>query len=321
MVKKYTLLFLALHCAIAGIAQQLTANSNGVIPDVTRSTQNVIWDQPVASNGNGIVSNYFNLIPGGTYAADDFQLTEQTKIETITVHGFQNAGTLASILTGVDLYIYEDASGQPSSGPGTPGTGIFESVNISISNPALTVTPFDLDGYSFTFDITSINGGDLLLNTGTYWLVVAPRIDRDNIDFSYRWHWYSAGSSIVLSEPMLIDPDDVFLQVSSTWTGISNFGVSFRSLAFTIEGEDNLSTNNQMLSQVSIYPNPAKNYIKIKAPNNMQIEQIKLIDVLGKDMNVNLQNNGINIAHLAKGIYMMKIKSSVGETVRRIIKN
>ena len=81
MVKKYALIIFALHCTAISISQQLTANSNGQNVEVTRNAQNIIWDQPVASNGSGIVSNYFNLIPGGTYAADDFQLTEQTKIE------------------------------------------------------------------------------------------------------------------------------------------------------------------------------------------------------------------------------------------------
>lgn len=88
-------------------SQQLVASSNSGQSVVSERNSNVvIWDQQVGGGVNGIASDYFTGIPGGVYSADDFQLTANTKIETITVYGFQNNMTLEILITGFDVYIY-----------------------------------------------------------------------------------------------------------------------------------------------------------------------------------------------------------------------
>jgi len=88
------------------------------------------------------------------------------------------------------MYIYTDNAGEPSSDPSLPGTGAFELINFDSSNPALTITPDGLGGYTFTLDVSAANGSDVILSSGIYWLVVSPRMNMSNSDSDNRWNWY-----------------------------------------------------------------------------------------------------------------------------------
>ena len=72
-----------------------------------------------------------------------------------------------------------------------------------------------------------------------------------------------------------------------------------------------LSTNDFELSQnnIFIYPNPVTDKFKINTDN--KIYDIKLYDILGKEIrNINLSDDEINISLLNKGVYFLKIEFS-----------
>ena len=74
--------------------------------------------------------------------------------------------------------------------------------------------------------------------------------------------------------------------------------------------------NNQGLA---LFPNPAKDILKISPAQN--IEKIEIMDVLGDVLLVKEQNlSEINISSLTKGIYMVRIYSKNGITTRKFIK-
>ena len=81
---------------------------------------------------------------------------------------------------------------------------------------------------------------------------------------------------------------------------------------FEIEvfGTTPLSIADEKFSNFSLYPNPTNgDFITIKSTNRT-IESVKVFDVLGKQFNVSLENNRINISKLNSGLYLIKINNS-----------
>jgi len=89
----------------------------------------------------------------------------------------------------------------------------------------------------------------------------------------------------------------------------------------TVTGDEILGVGDNLSEFVSIYPNPASDVLNIKLPSNIEIISSNLYDILGKDTGVRLINGTINISNLARGVYILNIKTSAGTLIRKIIKN
>ena len=86
-------------------------------------------------------------------------------------------------------------------------------------------------------------------------------------------------------------------------------------------------------STVSIYPNPAQHTLYIESAE--EVEQVSVYDISGRMLTstVIARSTGeergsttwqsptnIDISHLANGIYLVKVKTAAGETVKKIVK-
>ena len=71
-------------------------------------------------------------------------------------------------------------------------------------------------------------------------------------------------------------------------------------------------------STINIYPNPAQNTLYIQSSET--IEQVSVYDISGR-MLLQTNSQSIDISHLANGIYIIKVKTAQGETVRKIMIN
>ncbi len=70
---------------------------------------------------------------------------------------------------------------------------------------------------------------------------------------------------------------------------------------------------------LKVYPNPAKDMLKVELPENAKIE---LMSITGKVLYSNLNTNGlevINVQELSNGIYMLKVSNDRISTVRQIV--
>ena len=79
-----------------------------------------------------------------------------------------------------------------------------------------------------------------------------------------------------------------------------------------------LSVNDNILSQLSIYPNPSSDIITINTPSGVEIISINLYDVLGNVVLNQTSNNQINISSLATGIYLLNINTTAGSIAKKI---
>lgn len=272
------------------------------------SAQVTLVDQPVAGT-NGIVSSELADSGFGTYSADDFTLTDNYRINTITTPGFGSGASDISVnMTGLDVYIYGDAAGQPNSDPSVAGTGLLEIVNLAPGSPAITI----VDG-AITIDVTSANGGtELELGAGTYWLVVAPRVPTDAV----RWNWFASDLG---GNAMLIDEGNFG---GLPWTDFPTLGLAFDSLAFTIEGTlVPLSVDEFALETVSLFPNPAKNTLNLDMPASIGDFETEVFSILGQSVARNSNSSQLDISNLNTGMYLLKISTENGTITKRFTKN
>lgn len=85
-----------------------------------------------------------------------------------------------------------------------------------------------------------------------------------------------------------------------------------------------LSNLDNTLSQLAVYPNPVVNELSVNLPSNVKNAQINIFDVSGRSVintEVKKSSDKINVSNLAKGVYIVEIKTTNGVVTKKIIKN
>jgi hypothetical protein len=77
-------------------------------------------------------------------------------------------------------------------------------------------------------------------------------------------------------------------------------------------------TKNSQETEISIFPNPSKDFLSIKS--NLKINKIEIYDMTGIHYVLPSKNNLINIESLEKGIYFLKVNSDSEEQIKKFIK-
>ena len=285
----------------------------------TVNSQAVIFEQPInpivptfhVSVGNFSFGSLSDL---SVYASDDFNLTRTSNIDKITAYGLQGTNDLVTAMTRIDLFIYSDAAGVPSSDPRSPGTGLLEIVNLLPSNPALTITSIGGLRYEITIDVALAQGSTFSLNAGTYWLVIVPYVD----SFDQRVEWFQSIDG-TLSGAQYLDPLNLFgVGATTSWTSISSFSF-MSSLAFKIE-ENILSIDEFSQSNVLIHPNPAKDIVNIDLPDSNIIFSTEIFTITGQLVFKSKNKAQLDISKLNSGIYILRISTENGLVIKRLVK-
>lgn len=71
--------------------------------------------------------------------------------------------------------------------------------------------------------------------------------------------------------------------------------------------------------ELSIYPNPVTDQLHIET-TKIDIQQVEIFDLNGKRILKLDHKQNINVSHLAKGLYFLKIKTENGSSVEKFIK-
>lgn len=72
--------------------------------------------------------------------------------------------------------------------------------------------------------------------------------------------------------------------------------------------------------EVLIFPNPTGSLVNIKAPDKLQIKSIEIYSSVGQKLSTYYKNK-FSVEHLQSGTYFLKIESSQGVIVKKVIKN
>ena len=97
-----------------------------------------------------------------------------------------------------------------------------------------------------------------------------------------------------------------------------------QKFSLIVTGDSVVELNNASFSEndFKVYPNPATNSLNVIS-TNVEIESYEIYDVQGRIINSNLfsSSNQVDISQLQSGMYLIKLISQYGQTVKRFVKN
>lgn len=269
-------------------------------------------------NGTGLIDTEGND-GTGVYCADYFELSDEVALGELTIFGFSSSGgDLTPLVTGFNVYIFEDFSGVPGGNPEVGG-GVAELDAIPVGSFTL-----ENDGGNqadFTVQFTAANGGtQVVLPAGNYWMCAFPTVDSPPTGDG-RFNWTGSLTTIPV-EPVLIDPADLFGAGATDWTNISGLiGATFPAFGWVLSDEPiTAGADDNLADVVSVYPNPMNEVLNVSIPSNIEIDSANLFDVLGKDTGLQLVNGQINTSNLARGVYILNINTDRGSMTTKVVK-
>jgi Secretion system C-terminal sorting domain len=106
-----------------------------------------------------------------------------------------------------------------------------------------------------------------------------------------------------------------------TVPGIATVSVNFK-VANTVSG---LSKINERNNQLSIKPNPSKDFLQLELPSNQKIKTIQILDITGKLVSEindfkNTKTNFLVTAHLKNSVYYLKVMTEQAIYYSKFIK-
>lgn len=217
------------------------------------------------------------------------------------------------------------------------------SVKIDVSPSLVTLTqilPSDR-WYSLAFNNDSMNSGDVIAFINT-----ANISDRQLVGFQVPvaddvQSWTTISNTVngttrtVVSTRALNtgEPDDY---VFSAAAGSINLACSrSASASFNLAPHGGIANavrsatygltldNSEIdFNAFSIYPNPAKGFVSIKFPTNVNSGIVKIYDALGRvvlNQNISINENIINTSELKTGNYMVVLRTDYGNATKSLI--
>lgn len=110
-----------------------------------------------------------------------------------------------------------------------------------------------------------------------------------------------------------VDPTYVFNVGKAALGALQHFAVASTSLLGVSE------TNNNQLESVKIYPNPAKNSVKLELPGHIKDFKVEISDMSGKLVLAKENETEINTSDLQNGVYLCSIKANDENITRKIV--
>jgi hypothetical protein len=101
---------------------------------------------------------------------------------------------------------------------------------------------------------------------------------------------------------------------------VTSFGFTNHYVMNVTGEEQPLSVNDNLLAQVSIYPTPAIDVINIKTPASMEINEVLLFDLQGRNTGAVFSNGTVNVSGLSRGVYMLTVNTSEGTLTQKVVK-
>lgn len=179
------------------------------------------------------------------------------------------------------------------------------------NNPDLKLLTCQNNPIEGDLDLSHLNGGMYTLLCNNTLLSSLNIKNGDNINLTRMW---------VQDNPNLtcIQVDDVDFANSQICESSSGWCKD----EITVYSEDcSLGINDILETQLSIYPNPAKDVIMLYNESDFIIESVKVYDVLGKlVLEQSNPSNQIDISSLDSGLLLVQIETDKGIVTKKVVK-
>ncbi|MBI9063598.1 MAG: T9SS type A sorting domain-containing protein [Marinilabiliaceae bacterium] len=261
-----------------------------------------------------------------------------SNFETATVTVVDDILPVVSVRSGVTLKL--DANGQVTVLPGDIDNGSSDNCDITLAVSPNTFSCENLGAHTVTLTATDCAGNKSSENTTITIMedfapvVVCPdNIEINLVDDVYRTE------GIVL-DPVNIDENCTSVSIRNsfnsaetlentefqqgsytiTWT-VSDESNNIGTCSFELEVNKATSTRESVEDKLNIYPNPSDGIYNITGEN---ITSLKVYDYSGKILIqkiVNTDNETINMAEYAQGLYFIELIMNNQKVISKIIKN
>ena len=114
------------------------------------------------------------------------------------------------------------------------------------------------------------------------------------------------------------------------WTENDTVVSGEAEFTFVVKGDRNLVANfvstesiDELTASFRLYPNPVNDKLYIEDLTLTQTLTIEIYDIYGRRQElsaVSCQSSAIEVSNLKSGVYLVKIVTSEGETVKRFVK-
>ncbi|NND63356.1 MAG: T9SS type A sorting domain-containing protein [Flavobacteriaceae bacterium] len=105
------------------------------------------------------------------------------------------------------------------------------------------------------------------------------------------------------------------------WTDSNTVVADPQEYVINLVGEEVvLGVGDNIADLVNIYPNPATTQLNVEVPSGVDILEVKLYDVLGKDTGARLVNGTVDVSALSRGVYVLSVNTSKGALTEKIVK-
>lgn len=196
-----------------------------------RPLTDTIIDQP--TNGtSGIVSTFFEGLGSGAYSSENFELTAETALSTISTRGFMGDGAQVTVINEITWTIFPDNNGVPDGNPETDPDGAVWSLTTPRVAPGVTLNVSGTN-VDIILDLDAA-GQDVTLPPGDYWLVIHTSQAGDVSNA--RWNWFQGAPADAVI-PKLITPGGAFGGAFPNWSDLTGVNPNFAGLSMTITGE------------------------------------------------------------------------------------
>jgi len=157
--------------------------------------------------------------------------------------------------------------------------------------------------------IVSIPVTPTVLSPGDYWIMAVYQNfgTHSNVDVSI--------SGNVVYYNSLVFGNPIPTNASSFISYLNQDFLYFLDITCTLGVDDALE------DLVSVYPNPVTEMLFIDIPTNVELTNLRLYDITGKDTGLKINENSINTSCLERGIYLLTIETLNGSLNKKIMKN
>lgn len=305
-MKKITLIVAALFVSAIGFAQTETfvSETGGENNPIVYVNQNFQLDPCSTTgpgnafeNGKSCTQNLGRIVAHDIVVLDG----EDESLEEVVANIFIGATGSGVNAAFVDVYVWGDAGGAPDA-----GNLITSELGFIPNSQTVVGTNFGFDVWEVVLDITDVALPGVIGSDTTYWVGLSVEAtDASNL------FWENSTAGLVGAGEAYDDGAGGGFVVDGTLEGV-----------YTISGDCTpiLGVGDNLADLVNIYPNPATTTINIEVPANVEITDVALYDVLGKNTGATLINGTIDVSNLSRGVYILNVKSTQGTLTQKVIK-
>lgn len=240
--------------------------------------------------------NGFGNTNNGVTVADDITVPdgEMFTLEDITFNMINDGG-----YNDVRVEVYADNGGLPG---------------VQISSETVVPDTQDQIGIAFGREVREIyvELADPVLLEGvsgsdtTFWIAITTPNPVDTASDSF-WETQTTSSSTNLCAFSLDD--------GAFWENVSGGNPLPPAAVFLAEGDcDVLGLEDSLIAGLSVYPNPAQDFVTVDTKGQFEIGSVVVYDILGKRSNVSLSGNTVDMSNLSAGLYILEVTTEGGET-------